>query len=140
MSTGGGEQQAAAAGIPAHAALIALLPTPEQMQTYVALPDEQPIVMVNLLKFKPDGGAAAYAKYAAAIDPILKKIGAKVIFSGTGHYCLIGQADWDAVALVRYPRKKSLFEMAMSPEYQAIHHYREEGLLGQINYAVIENQ
>ena len=119
-------------------AINALLPTPEQMQTYVTLPDDQPIVMVNLLKFKPNGDAAEYAKYAAGIEPILAKIGAKVLFSGTGHYCLIGQADWDAVALVQYPRKKSLFEMAMSPEYQAIHPYREAGLQGQINYAVLQ--
>lgn len=117
----------------------ALLPTPEQMQAFLALPDEEPIVMVNLLKFKPDGGAAEYAKYAAGIEPILKKIGARILFSGKAQFCLIGQADWDAVALVQYPRKKSLFEMAMSAEYQAIHPFREAGLAGQINYAVVQD-
>jgi uncharacterized protein (DUF1330 family) len=120
------------------AATNALLPTPEQMQAFLTLPDDRPIVMVNLLKFKPQGGAAEYAKYAAAIGPILEKIGAKILFSGDTHFCLIGQADWDAVALVQYPRKKSLFDMAMSPEYQAIHPYREAGLAGQINYAVVQ--
>jgi uncharacterized protein (DUF1330 family) len=115
-----------------------LLPTPDQMQDFLALADDKPIVMVNLLKFKP-GGAAEYAKYAAGIEPILKKIGAKILFSGSAKFCLIGQADWDAVALVQYPRKKSLFEMAMSPEYQAIHPFREAGLAGQINYAVVQN-
>jgi len=30
--------------------------------------------MVNLLKFKPNGGQAEYAKYAAGIQPILDKI------------------------------------------------------------------
>jgi haloalkane dehalogenase len=117
---------------------MAMLPTPEQMQAFLALPDDRPIVMVNLLKFKPDGGEAEYAKYAAAVQPILEKLGAKVLFSGKAHFCLIGQADWDAIALVRYPRKKTLFQMATSPEYQAIHHHREAGLQGQINYAVIE--
>ncbi|HVU87608.1 MAG TPA: DUF1330 domain-containing protein [Gemmataceae bacterium] len=117
----------------------ALLPTPEQMQAFLELPDDQPIVMVNLLKFKPDGGAAEYAKYAAGVEPILAKIGAKILFSGDARFCLIGQADWDAVALVQYPRAKSLFEMAMSPEYQAIHHHREAGLAGQINYAVVQD-
>ena len=42
------------------------------------------------------------------------------------------------VALVQYPRKKTLLQMSMSPEYQAIHHHREAGLQGQINYAVIQ--
>ena len=115
----------------------ALLPTQQQMQEFLALSDDRPIVMVNLLKFKPDGGEAEYAKYAAAVQPILERLGAKLIFSGKGHFCLIGQADWDAVALVQYPRKKTLFQMAMSPEYQAIHHHREAGLQGQINYAVL---
>jgi uncharacterized protein (DUF1330 family) len=118
-------------------ATIALLPTPEQMQAFLRLPDSGPIVMVNLLKFKPNGGEAEYAKYAAAVEPILKKLGAKILFAGKAQFCLIGHADWDMVALVQYPRKKVLFEMAMSPEYQAIHHHREAGLQGQINYAVL---
>jgi uncharacterized protein (DUF1330 family) len=131
----GNEDDAKAATVPA---TNALQPTPDQMQEFLALPDDQPIVMVNLLKFKPNGGAAEYAKYAVAIQPILEKIGAKIIFSGNAHYCLIGQADWDAVALVQYPRKKTLFQMAMSREYQAIHHHRDAGLQGQINYAVLQ--
>ena len=38
------------------AAVNAMLPTPIQMQDFLALPDDQPIVMVNLLKFKAHGG------------------------------------------------------------------------------------
>jgi haloalkane dehalogenase len=119
-------------------ATIALLPTPAQMQDFIALPDDHPIVMVNLLKFKPNGGQAEYAKYAAAIQPILEKLGAKVLFAGKSEYCLIGKADWDMVALVQYPRKKTLFQMSMSPEYRAIHHFREAGIVGQINYCVAQ--
>ena len=32
------------------------------------------IVMVNLLKFKPDGGAEAYGRYAQAVGPLLAKV------------------------------------------------------------------
>ncbi len=117
-------------------AIDALLPTPGQLQAFMALADDSPIVMVNLLKFKPDGGQAEYAKYAAGIEPILEKLGAKLLFSGKAEFCFIGQADWDMVALVQYPRKKTLLQMAASPEYRAIHHHREAGLQGQINYAV----
>ncbi len=108
------------------------------MAEFLALPDDCPIVMVNLLKFKPDGGQAEYAKYAAGVQPILEKLGAKVLFSGKTQYCLIGQADWDMVALVEYPRKKTLLQMSVSPEYRAIHHHREAGLQGQINYAIVQ--
>jgi haloalkane dehalogenase len=42
------------------------------------------------------------------------------------------------VALVQYPRKRTLLQMSVSPEYRAIHPYREAGLAGQINYAVAQ--
>lgn len=116
----------------------AMGPTPEQMQAFMALPDG-PIVMVNLLKFKPNGGAAEYAKYGAKIQPILKKIGAKIIFSGEAKVCMIGVGDWDMVGLVEYPDKMALVQMSQSAEYQAIHHHRAAGLEGQINYAVVQN-
>jgi uncharacterized protein (DUF1330 family) len=128
---------ATGADTPPAGATNAMLPTPVQMQEFLALPDDQPIVMVNLLKFKPDGGQAEYAKYAAGVQPILEKLGAKIVFSGKAEFCLIGQADWDMIALVQYPRKKTLVQMSLSPEYQAIHNHREAGLLGQINYAVV---
>ena len=116
----------------------AINPTPEQIQAFMQLP-AKPIVMVNLLKFKPDGGREAYAKYGAAVQPILKKLGARMIFSGSTEMCLLGNADWDSVALVEYPTPQTLLKMAQSPEYQAIHHFREEGLEGQVNYAVTQN-
>jgi uncharacterized protein (DUF1330 family) len=116
----------------------ALLPAPGQLAAFLALPDDSPIVMVNLLKFKPGNGQAEYAKYSAGIQPILEKLGAKILFAGKAQFCLIGNADWDMVALVQYPRKKALLQMSTSPEYRAIHHHREAGLQGQINYAVVQ--
>ena len=115
----------------------AMGPTPEQMAAFTALPDG-PIVMVNLLKFKPDGGAAEYAQYGAKVGPLLQKVGAKILFSGEAKVCLIGQGDWDMIALVEYPDKMALLQMSQSPEYQAIHHHRAAGLEGQVNYAVVQ--
>jgi len=115
----------------------AMGPTPEQMQQFMALPDG-PIVMVNLLKFKPDGGAEEYGKYGTKILPILKRIGARILFSGEAKVCMIGAGDWDQIALVEYPDKMALIEMSRSDEYQAIHHHRAAGLQGQINYAVVQ--
>jgi len=117
----------------------AMSPTPEQIQEFMALEHDGPIVMVNLLKFKPDGGAASYAKYGAAMVAILKSIGARILFAGEARVCLIGDAEWDMIALVEYPNKLALITMAQSAEYQAIHHHRKEGLEGQVNYAVIQS-
>lgn len=118
------------------ATINALMPTAEQQKAFAELPDDHAIVMVNLLKFKPDGGASEYMKYAKGIEPILKKIGARVLFAGRAEFCLIGAGDWDQIALVEYPNKKALLNMSRSPEYQAIHVHREAGLEGQVNYCV----
>jgi uncharacterized protein (DUF1330 family) len=118
----------------------ALLPTSEQNQEFMAFESDGPIVMVNLLKFKPNSGAAEYAKYSAGVAPLLEKVGGRVLFSGAAKYCWIGNADWDAIALVEYPRKEALLEMIAMPEYQAIHHHREAGLQGQVNYAVAQTR
>jgi uncharacterized protein (DUF1330 family) len=117
-------------------AINALMPTPRQLEDFSMLHDDGPIVMVNLLKFKADGGAAEYMKYARGIEPILRKIGARLLFAGRGEFCLIGAAEWDQVALVQYPNKKALLDMTRLPEYEAIHVHREAGLEGQVNYCV----
>ena len=115
----------------------AMGPTPEQMQEFLALPDG-PIVMVNLLKFKPNGGAEEYGKYGEKVGPILDSIGARILFTGDARVCMIGAGDWDTVALVEYPDKMALVQMSRSEAYQAIHHHRAAGLQGQINYAVVQ--
>ncbi len=116
----------------------AMAPTPEQQQALLALP-ARPVVMVNLLKFKPNGGADEYAKYVSSVRPLLQRLGAKILFSSQAAACLIGNADWDAIGLVEYPTPATLVQMATSQDYQAISHHREAGLAGQVNYAVFEN-
>jgi len=116
----------------------AVHPTEEQIEGFLAVDHDGPIVMVNLLKFKPDGGRAHYAKYAAGIMPILERIGARVLFAGQAAFPLLGDVKWDAVALVQYPTKEIPIEMLRSPEYAAIRPHREAGLEGQVLYAVIQ--
>lgn len=118
--------------------LNAMGPTPEQAQAFAALPD-QPVVMVNLLKFK-DGpnGEASYNQYGEDVGKILQEIGAEVIFTGECQSTFIGGAEWDRVVLVRYPNSRALLQMAQSAEYQAIAGSRSAGLEGQVNLAVFE--
>ena len=119
--------------------LNAMGPTPEQAQAFMQLPD-QPVVMVNLLKFK-DGGAGAgdYGEYGRNVEKILSDIGAEIIFSGECKTTFIGGAEWDRIAMVRYPNSRALLQMAQSAEYQAISGDRTSGLEGQINIAVFES-
>lgn len=98
--------------------------------------DAGPVVMLNLLKFKPiaegeEGtGAEAYARYGAAVIKLIEERGGKVLWSGRPEAVLIGSAydDWDAVAIVQYPNPRTLFDMAATVEYQQIHKHREAGL------------
>jgi len=110
-------------------------PTAEVLEQLAKLPDSGPVVMLNLLKFKPDGGMASYMKYSAAVQPILQKMGAKMIYVGRAELCLLGGQDWDVVACLQYPNRKAFLDMIASEEYRAIHHYRAEGLDHQVLYA-----
>ena len=112
-------------------------PSPEQIQQFLALPD-RPVVMVNLLKFKEGAGAQEYAKYGQAMQTILKEVGAEIIFSGQCQMTLIGAAEWDTVALVRYPNPRALINMSRLPAYREAAVHRTEGLEGQVNLAVFE--
>lgn len=103
-------------------------PTSEQIQELRSLPDDEPVVMVNLLKFKPDGGPESYAKYGMATAKCLAAVGGKLIYRGQYRMPVIGDGDWDEVLLVEYPSIAAFFEMITSKDYQAIAHYRTEAL------------
>ena len=112
-----------------------LLPSPEAVQKFMNNADKGPVVMLNLLKFKADGGEEAYGKYADGVGKIVASYGGKVIYVGRAAELMVGSEEWDAVALVQYPTRKALMDMFNSPEYQAIHHYRDEGLERTVLYA-----
>ncbi|HIE83558.1 MAG TPA: DUF1330 domain-containing protein [Dehalococcoidia bacterium] len=113
----------------------AMGPTAEQAQAFAQLPD-QPVVMVNLLKFSDEG---SYDQYEIDVVDPLAQVGAEIIFSGECQATLIGGTEWDRVILVRYPNSRALLQMSQSPEYQAISVSRRNGLEGQMNLAVFEN-
>ena len=114
-----------------------IVPTPEAMQKVAQAPETGKVVMLNLLKFKPGSGAAAYGEYGRQVAKILERIGARILFSGASSQSVIGHdGDWDAIAIVEYPSRKVFLEMGMSAEYQAIHHFRDEGLERTELYAI----
>jgi uncharacterized protein (DUF1330 family) len=95
--------------------------------------------MVNLLKFSRGGaGEADNLQYAADVTAVLEQFGAERIFDGMCQTTFIGGAEWDRVALVRYPNPRALIEMAQSEAYRAISGNRLSGLEGQVNLAVFE--
>jgi uncharacterized protein (DUF1330 family) len=91
----------------------------DQIKAIQALDAEGPLIMLNMLRFRPDGGAEQYAEYVAAAAPFLAKAGAKINYAGSVHGTLIGPGDedWDEILLVEYPSKAAFFEMTGDPDY-----------------------
>lgn len=90
--------------------------------------EEGPVVMLNLLRFRPDGGRERYAEYGAAVAPLLERVGGRIVFAGEPAAALLGDDSWDLVALVEYPSREAFLEMISSPAYLEIGHLRTEAL------------
>ena len=102
-----------------------------------SLPDNGPVVMVNLMRFRErslDGngsGRDAYSRYSKGDMPLLKKVGGTVIWAGAVEGVSLGDLGdgrWDWVALAHYPSRAAFLEMMTSPEYAAINLDRENGV------------
>ncbi len=105
-------------------------PRGADLKRYLAEDPGGPVVMLNLLRFAPDGGRARYAEYVEHFRRTSGPFGAEVLYLGDGLTALVadpGQA-WDAVLLVRYPSRQAFSDMVRDPAYQAGSHLRTEAL------------
>jgi uncharacterized protein (DUF1330 family) len=101
---------------------------PDGFADFAERTEEGPIVMLNLLAFEPEGGEERYAEYAVATAPMLERAGGRLLTAYRPAPTLIGDDDWDLVALVEYPTRGAFLEMIASDDYQAITHMRTESL------------
>lgn len=90
-----------------------------------------PVVMLNLLRFRPDGGRESYQRYADASGRAQPRYGLQVVYLGAGDPALVAESGqaWDMVVLVRYPDRQAFAAMVRDPEYRAITHLRTEALV-----------
>ena len=98
-----------------------------------------PVVMLNLLRFTV-GGRESYEQYAAALsENFLARYGAEVLYAGDGSTVLAAEPgqDWDAVLLVRYPRREAFSRMVADPDYQQVTHLRSEALVEAVLQATV---
>ena len=108
--------------------------TSDDLERFLAEDPGGPVVMLNLLRFQPDGGREQYMAYVAGFAPLNERYGLSVVYAGDGGRSLVGEAgkDWDTVALVRYPSRQAFGEMVSDPDYLAIEHLRTEALIDSI--------
>jgi uncharacterized protein (DUF1330 family) len=91
--------------------------------------DGTPVVMLNLLAFRPEGGRERYEEYGTAVAPLLEKAGGRIVWLGAPAAPLLGDGSWDLVVLVEYPTRQAFLDMVGSEEYRAIEHLRSEALV-----------
>ena len=124
----------------------AVMPNDQQMTGFLEEGKDQPIYMVNLLKFKDKAvyqdkretdltGEEAYAIYSQEVVKHLEKVGGMPIFGGKVARLMLGEVEdlWDVVAIAMYPNRKAMLDMISDPEYIKSAQHRAAGLEGQLN-------
>jgi uncharacterized protein (DUF1330 family) len=106
-------------------------PTPEQIGR-LSQDGDGPVCMLNLLRFRPDGGRESYVEYGAGVLPLLVGVGGEVVWQGSADSVVIGDAvsdAWDLVVLVRYPSRSAFLSMIGSEEYAKVAGHRRDALV-----------
>lgn len=115
-------------------------PERDQFEEFKKLPRDEPVMMLNLLRFRDkavyaDGrdisGAEAYAAYGRDSTPIFQRVGGEIIWRGDPKVVLIGPRDeqWDMIFVARYPTAGAFLEMVTDPDYREAVRHRQAAVL-----------
>lgn len=119
-------------------------PTTDQLHALLELDQNQPFCFVNTLKFKelaeyPDGhdlvdkglsGRQAYNLYGElALDHVTRRGGSLISVNAVEMQVIGKEADWDAIATMRYEKLDAFIDMIGDPDYQQGLVHRNAGLL-----------
>lgn len=115
-------------------------PERSQFEAFKFLPRDEPIMMLNLLRFREkakyeDGlevsGAEAYASYGRESAPVFQRVGGEIVWRGWPEVTLIGPQDeqWDLVFIARYPTAGAFLDMVTDPVYREAVKHRQAAVL-----------
>lgn len=115
-------------------------PERSQFDAFKALPRDEPVQMLNLVRFREkakysDGrelsGADAYALYGKESSPVFRRVGGEIIWRGNPQVTLIGPTDehWDLAFVARYPTAGAFLEMVTDPVYREAVKHRQAAVL-----------
>ncbi len=104
--------------------------TDADVEAMAAQDPDASVVMLNLLRFAPDGGQASYMRYVGENAAVWERYGAEVLYAGVGQPPLVAEPgqEWDAVAIVRYPSREAFARMVRDPEYLSNEYLRTQAL------------
>lgn len=117
---------------------MSITPTRSQVEELAAANPDEPVIMLNLLRFKDEAdgldagvsGADAYGRYGAAAAPFLDRVGGRLLLAVEASQMVIGPEalEWDMALMVEYPSRRKFLEMATDPDYLDVHQHRAAGL------------
>jgi len=109
-------------------------PTREQFEAFKALPRDEPIQMLNLIRLTdradyPEGhpnhgkgmsGLEAYREYGRASAEIFRSLGGRQVWAGRPDNVLTGPTDerWDLAFIAEYPNAGAFLAMVTNAEYR----------------------
>ncbi|MBX7431604.1 DUF1330 domain-containing protein [Mycobacterium sp. Y57] len=113
-----------------------IVPTQESVEAMVSRLPPGPFTMLNLYRLReiadysanpelapeiPVSGRALFDRYAAGMEPLLARVGAKRVFLADAGTCLIGPPGerWDVMQVVRYPSLDAFLSLSAGDELQA---------------------
>ena len=110
---------------------MAVNPTGADLKAFLAEGPDEPVTMLNLLRFVPGGGAERYDEYIAHFRRHAEQVGAHIVYFGRGTTPVVAEPgqEWDAVLLVSYPTRRAFTDMVRDPGYQEGTHLRTEALV-----------
>jgi len=113
-------------------------PAGADLKRFLAEDPGGPVVMLNLLRLKPDG-RPSYERYAREIVPFLDEVGGRALYVGDCSTALVAPDghEWDIVLLAWYPSRRAFSEMVANPGYQEITHLRTEALTDAVLQATV---
>jgi uncharacterized protein (DUF1330 family) len=120
-------------------------PTREAFDLFKSLPRDEPIWMLNQVKFRavalyPEGhvdaglrrtGAQAYGEYGRTSQPIFAHVGGSVVWRGQMQAMLTGPQEeaWDTIFIAHYPAASAFFAMITDPDYKLAVVHRQAAVL-----------
>lgn len=111
-------------------------PSPTNFQRFKNLPRDEPIHMLNLLRYRdlaeyPEGhehhgngwsGERAYKEYGLTSSPIFRRVGGEIVWRGAFQTMVTGpepdEKVWHDGFVAQYPNSGAFFEMIKDPDYQ----------------------
>jgi len=109
-------------------------PTREQFDAFKALPRDEPIQMLNLIRLnktanyleghpnhgKGMSGLDAYREYGRASAEVFRSLGGKQVWAGRPDCVVTGPVDerWDLAFIAEYPNAAAFLAMVTDPGYR----------------------